>query len=199
MIKLLRWLSSSKRGSNHVSLWARKRVETVPVKQLLGINLAGLAFAVAIVIPQTSDIMSTWEVTRDVPQVSLVAGPTESERQWPLTSFGISQQFSVIHPGMDLTAPFGSPVYPVEAGTVAWIQSISWGYGNHIFIEHANGLQSLYAHLSKVTVTAGQKVSKTTKIGEVGATGWATGNHVHMEIYQDGVPTNPLEILPEVK
>lgn len=198
MKKLLRWLSSSKKG-NHISLWARKHVETVPVKQLLGINLAGLTFAVAVVIPQTNDIRSTWEVSRDVPQATIVAGPTESERQWPLTSFGVSQQFGVVHPGIDLTAPFGSPVYPVEAGTVSWTQSASVGYGNHLLIEHPDGLQSLIAHLSKITVTAGQTVDKTTKIGEVGATGWATGNHVHMEIYQDGAPTNPLEILPKLK
>lgn len=199
MMKLVTWLSSSERGSNHVSLWARKRVDAVPMKQLLGINLAGLAFAVAVVVPQTSDIMSTWEVTRDVPQVTIVAGPTEFERQWPLANFGISQQFWVGHPGMDLTAPLGSPTHPIEAGTVAWIQASSFGYGNHVFIEHAHGLQSLYAHLSKITVTAGQKVDKNTKIGEVGATGWATGNHVHMEVYQDGAPTNPIEILPEIK
>lgn len=183
--------------SNPISFWVRRHVEKLNLKQILGVNLAGITFAVAIVAPQTSLAVSAWEVTRDVPYVT-ISGPTESETQWPLATFGISQNFTFGHPGMDLTAPFGAPVYPIAAGQVAWTNSLSWGYGNHIFIVNTNGLQSLYGHLSKITVTAGDHVEKTTKIGEVGATGWATGNHVHLEVYDGGIAINPLDVLPEI-
>ena|SRR5689334_16699725 len=196
----LSWLLTPVRGSNRVSLWARKHLEKQGVKQILGVQLASLTFAFAILVPQTNATWSTWEATREVPYVTIAdTGPTDYDTRWPLANFGVSQEFWGGHPAMDLTAPFGSPVYPIAAGTVLSTQSISWGYGNHVLIQHNNNLQSLYAHFSKITVTTGQKVTKTTKIGEVGATGWATGNHVHLEVYQNGVAINPIEILPEIK
>lgn len=199
MKKFMTWLTSKTQGSNSLSFWARIHVEKLPVKQVLGVNLAGLAFAFAVVIPQTNGYISAWEVSQESPTVTLVAGPTERGSQWPLTQFGISQGFRYGHPGMDLTAAYGSPVYPIEPGVVEWTSAISWGYGNHVFVKHDNNLQSLYAHFSKITVQPGQAVGKFTKIGEVGSSGWATGSHVHMEVFQNGVPINPMEILPEIK
>ena len=184
--------------SHPISLFARIHIEKLNVRQVLGVNLASLAFAVAVVVPQTNAVWSAWEVTRDVPMVTIADGPTESETRWPLTTFGISQNFWIGHPGMDLTAPSGAPVYPIADGTVAWTQYLSYGYGNHVFIRNNDGLQSLYAHFSTITVSPGQSVTKKTKIGEVGETGWATGNHVHLEIYQNGVPINPEDVLPEI-
>jgi murein DD-endopeptidase MepM/ murein hydrolase activator NlpD len=181
MKKLLKWLSSNN------------------IRQILGVNLASLAFAVAIIVPQTNAVWSAWEVTRDVPMVTILNGPTEAGTRWPLTTFGISQSYWVGHPGVDLTAPFGSPVYPIAAGTVEWTSSISFGYGNHVFIKNSDQLQSLYAHFAKILVKPGDTVTKNTQIGLVGATGWATGNHVHLEVYQNGVPINPEDVLPELK
>lgn len=185
--------------SNRVSREIRKRIEKLHFRQILGVNLASLAFAVAIVVPQTNAVWSAWEVARDVPMVTIPYGPAESETRWPLTTFGISQAFRRGHPGMDLTAPFGSPVYPVADGTVEWTSSQSFGYGNHVFIKNNDQLQSLYAHFEKILVNPGDTVTKTTQIGLVGATGWATGNHVHLEIYQNGVAINPEDVLPEIK
>jgi len=184
--------------SNPLSRKIRSYIEKLPIRQFLGVNLASLAFAVAIVAPQTNAVWSTWEVTREVPMVTIPYGPTESETRWPLTTFGISQNFRVAHPGLDLTTSFGSPVYPITAGTVEWTSSLSFGYGNHVFIKNTNDLQSLYAHLSKILVKPGDAVTKTTEIGLVGSTGWATGNHVHLEVYQNGVPVNPEDLLPEI-
>lgn len=187
------------RGSNRLSHEIRSRIERLHIRQVLGVNLAGLAFAVAVVVPQTNAVWSAWEVIRDVPMVTITNGPTESGTRWPLVTFGLSQGMRIGHPGVDLTAPLGTPVYPIASGIVTWISFSSLGYGNHVFIQHTNGLQSLTAHLSKITVEPGTLVAKTTKIGEVGATGWATGNHVHLEVYQNGVPINPEDILPEIQ
>ncbi len=199
MKKLLKWLSSDVHGSNRLSHEIRSRIERLHFRQFVGVNLAGLAFAVAIVAPQTSAAVSAWEVSHDPPMVTIPYGPEESETRWPLTTFGISQNFRVGHPGMDLTAPLGTPVYPVADGTVAWTSFLSYGYGNHVFITSNNQLQSLYGHLSKILVRPGETVTKKTEIGLVGATGWATGNHVHLEVYQNGVAINPDEVLPEIK
>lgn len=199
MKKLYRWLSSDIHGSNRLSRALRRRIDKIHVRQFLGVNLAGLAFAVAIVVPQTSAVWSAWEVARDVPMVTIPYGPTESETRWPLTTFGISQSFRGGHPGMDLTALLGTPVYPVADGTVAWTSFLSYGYGNHILINNNNQIQSLYAHLSKILVRPGEPVTKKTQIGQVGSTGWATGNHVHLEVYQNSVAINPEDILPELQ
>lgn len=159
-------------------------------------NLAGLAFFSAIIVPQGEEFASSVEVTLSTQETVIETAPMDSYFQWPLSRFGLTTRFSLGHPGIDLTAPFGTPIYPVANGTVAWTNSLAWGYGRHLLVEHERGIKSMYAHLSKISVTEGEHVSKATKIGEIGATGWSTGYHVHLEIYQDGVPINPLEVLP---
>ena len=86
---------------------------------------------------------------------------------------------------VDLAAPKGMSVIASAAGTVIIsIKNGGWngGYGNYVVINHSNGTQTLYAHLSKVTVSPGETVVQSEKIGLVGATGEATGPHVHFEI-----------------
>jgi murein DD-endopeptidase MepM/ murein hydrolase activator NlpD len=70
------------------------------------------------------------------------------------------------------------------------------GLGNHIIIAHDNGLESLYAHLSAITVTLGQYVSQGDLIGYTGCTGYCLGEHLHFGILSNGVPVNPLNYLP---
>jgi murein DD-endopeptidase MepM/ murein hydrolase activator NlpD len=119
--------------------------------------------------------------------------------QWPMKQFGISQGFSYFHPGMDLTNPLGTPIYAIGDGVVTWTKFLPVGYGYHVLVTHSDGVQSLYAHLRKVSVREGQGVTKMTEIGKMGLTGHTTGSHLHMEIYQDGTPTNPIEVLPMLK
>lgn len=177
--------------------WLQKRLSVVNLKQVLGVNLAGLAFAVGVVGPQTTEAISAWEVMREVPTVTVL--PSETTYQWPLVTFGYSQGYRSGHPAVDLTAPQGTPVYPIADGEVEWTQSDAYGYGKHVFVKQSENVQTLYAHLAAIYVSPGQSVEKTTALGEVGHTGWATGNHVHMELYLDGRPVNPREILPEIR
>lgn len=200
----LSWLSSDirggiYRGSNNLSLFIRKRIERLNLRQILGLNLAGLAFFGAVIMPQASDFISSIEVMVETQETIVHVVPTQSKFQWPLSRFAISQRFYVAHPGMDLTAPLGTPVYPVANGRVSIVNILYWGFGNHVIIEHDKGIASLYAHLSKVEVKEGQEVTKATRLGAVGSTGWSTGNHLHLEVYQDGIPINPIEVLPEIK
>ncbi len=196
MKQLLSWLVSSYHGSNRLSLWLRTKIEHLPVRALVGAHLAGAAFFSAVVIPQASDLASNIEVLQKTQETYVQIVTSEDKFQWPLPSFGISQYFSFVHPGLDLTAPIGTPVKPVSDGWVAWTNTLSWGYGKHLLIESDKGIKSLYAHLSEVEVKPGDTVTKDTEIGKVGVSGWTTGSHLHLEVYQDDTPVNPQEVLP---
>lgn len=86
--------------------------------------------------------------------------------------------------GIDIAAPIGTPIYASAAGTVIVSASGGWngGYGNLVIISHANGTQTVYAHASKNLVSIGQRVDQGDKIALMGATGKATGSHIHFEI-----------------
>lgn len=86
--------------------------------------------------------------------------------------------------GVDLGAPAGTPVYAAAAGTVivAKASGYNGGYGNYIVIKHDNGTQTLYGHLSSVSVSVGDTLEKGARIGGVGSTGRSTGNHLHFEV-----------------
>lgn len=85
---------------------------------------------------------------------------------------------------VDIAAPNGTPVYAAAGGKVIVSKLSGWngGYGNYIVIEHSNGMQSLYAHLSQNLVSAGSQVKQGDMIGNMGATGNSTGSHLHFEI-----------------
>jgi len=98
------------------------------------------------------------------------------------------------HNGVDLTAYLGSPILAADSGTVTVAQygGYNGGYGNYVVIDHGNGFSTLYAHLSAIAVQYGQILAKGERIGAAGATGMATGPHLHFEIRYKGVTRNPL-------
>lgn len=116
--------------------------------------------------------------------------------RWPTTTSGISQYFAWYHPGLDLPNRSAPPVVAADGGTVVvagWPDN--YGYGNRVIIDHGNGYKTLYAHLSNVYVSTGQKVSQGQVIGQMGTTGRSTGIHLHFEIHYKGIAVNPLAIL----
>jgi murein DD-endopeptidase MepM/ murein hydrolase activator NlpD len=122
---------------------------------------------------------------------------------WPLadgtyeigTPFGQSGPLwsSGFHTGQDFPAPIGTPVRAATAGTVR-IQHPAWA-GNLVRIDHGNGLETLYAHLSSIDVADGAYVSAGQRIGAVGAQGNTTGPHLHFEVRLGGDPVNPMPFL----
>ncbi|MFC1711141.1 M23 family metallopeptidase [Patescibacteria group bacterium] len=109
----------------------------------------------------------------------------------------VSQNFHWYHPGIDIMQDLGQPIYPIDNGIVKEVEFTKWGYGHKVIIEHENGFQSLYAHLGEIKVTAGQQVTKDTIIATLGLTGWTTGPHLHLEIWQYEKPIDPISILPD--
>ena len=98
------------------------------------------------------------------------------------------------HPGIDFKGNRGDDARCTANGRVV---SAGWygGYGNCIRIAHANNFETLYGHLSRITVKVGQEVTVGQKVGEIGSTGHSTGNHLHYEIRKDGKAVNPIKFL----
>ena len=94
------------------------------------------------------------------------------------------------HYGLDIAADEGTKILSFADGVVRESGTNS-SYGNYIIVDHADGISTLYAHCSKVTAKQGDKVKAGDKIAEVGATGIATGNHLHFEVWRDGKILDP--------
>jgi len=96
------------------------------------------------------------------------------------------------HAGMDFSSRTGTLVYATGDGVVEKADNTASGYGNHIVIRHGYGYQTLYGHLSKYKVKAGQKVKRGDIIGYVGSTGRSEAPHLHYEVHRNGEVVNPL-------
>jgi murein DD-endopeptidase MepM/ murein hydrolase activator NlpD len=96
------------------------------------------------------------------------------------------------HNGMDFSAKSGTPIYATGDGIVKKADGTVSGFGNHIEINHGYGYMTLYAHLSKYKVRAGQKVKRGDIIGYVGSTGRSEAPHLHYEVHKNGKVVNPL-------
>ena len=126
---------------------------------------------------------------------AFLASPMEFSR---VTS-GFAMRFHPIlqtlraHRGIDYGAPHGTPVRSVGDGVVEFA---GWqnGYGNVVKVQHGNSRATLYAHLSRIDVRKGQSIEQGQNLGAVGATGWATGPHLHFEFQINGQHVNPLNI-----
>ena len=103
------------------------------------------------------------------------------------------------HGGTDIGASYGSAIYAADSGTVVR-SSDGWngGWGNYVMIDHGNGMQTLYAHMSSRAVSVGQTVSRGQTIGYVGSTGMSTGPHLHFEMYINGSRIDPQTRYPGV-
>jgi murein DD-endopeptidase MepM/ murein hydrolase activator NlpD len=111
---------------------------------------------------------------------------------WP-TRGTLTQPFWALHPGIDIANDVGTPEVASDGGRVVFA---GWGdYGIYVEIDHGNGFHTVYGHMSQVSVTTGQQVVKGQLVGLMGATGRATGPHLHFEIRYHGVPQNPLDLL----
>ena len=99
------------------------------------------------------------------------------------------------HTGLDFTASYGAPVRAARRGRVASAGWDSGGYGYLVVIGHGRRVRTWYAHLSRVTVSRGERVSGGERIGRVGSTGYSTGPHLHWEVRKRGAALNPLPAL----
>ena len=103
------------------------------------------------------------------------------------------------HEGIDICMPGGTPIKAAKNGVVARTGNNSTigfrGYGNFVLLDHGNGVQTFYAHCSKVAVVPGQRIMQGQVVGYVGSTGRSTGNHLHFEVRVNNVKVNPVPYL----
>lgn len=98
------------------------------------------------------------------------------------------------HTGIDMACPMGSPIIATASGKVTY-SGVSPVYGNYVIINHGNGYQSLYGHMSMIIAKKGQWVSQGTRIGLVGSTGYSTGPHLHFTVFKNGKLVDPLSLI----
>ena len=135
----------------------------------------------------TSDFSGDWTVLADAPSLWPVEGRIGSsfgEREDPFNGEG------AFHSGIDIDAPFGTPVRAAADGDIASASVVS-GYGREIVVNHGHDVETLYGHLSSIAVLPGEHVSRGQVIGYVGESGRATGPHLHYEVRVHNVPVNP--------
>lgn len=121
---------------------------------------------------------------------------------WLTSAFSMERVHPILHlarphEGIDVAAPMGAEIEAPAAGTVT---DVRWedGYGNYLTIDHGYGLVTRYAHCSKILVVRGQRVKRGQRIALVGATGLATGPHLHYEVWVNGKPVNPFKyVMPD--
>jgi murein DD-endopeptidase MepM/ murein hydrolase activator NlpD len=97
-----------------------------------------------------------------------------------------------MHQGIDIPGPLGTPVYATADGVVELAEYNSGGYGNLVEINHGNGMQTRYGHLSRLVAQPNEFVRRGQLIGLMGSTGRSTGSHLHYEVRIDGSAVNPL-------
>lgn len=117
---------------------------------------------------------------------------------WPVTGV-ITSPYGPRHPlGIDIAIRSSSvPVASAAAGIVVYMGGeVCCGYGFYIIVDHGGGIQTLYAHLSRIYVSIGQAVEQGHVLGTGGTTGNSTGPHLHFELRKDGMLVNPMSLLP---
>lgn len=167
-----------------------------------------------LIIPGGQREFITWSaprITRANPGVARILGPGacgvitdgpvgSGSFTWPTNSRhigGFDYNPGANHPAIDISGGTGHPIYAADSGVVVYSGWNDWGYGLVIVLDHGNGWQTLYAHLSQINVVCGQAVFQGNVIGLMGSTGNSTGPHLHFEIMHDQYgKVNPHNYLP---
>jgi murein DD-endopeptidase MepM/ murein hydrolase activator NlpD len=125
-----------------------------------------------------------------VPRVTFVL-PVAS----PQIGDGFGPRGLGFHTGIDMAAAAGTPVTAAAAGRVVWAAWLDGGWGLTVTVDHGNGLRTMYAHLSRIEAALGSRVDAGARLGAVGATGDATGAHLHFELKLRGASVDPAPAL----
>lgn len=158
-----------------------------------------LAVGQVLVVPDgVMPDVQPWSPTSSLARVLTPdAGSVSATGSWIWPASGkITQRFLAWHKGIDIANKSGGAILAADSGKVVmagWLDNA--GYGNRVMVDHGNGYQTLYAHLSKISVKVGQNVKRGDVLGVMGSTGRSTGIHLHFEIRTAGGNVNPLNYL----
>lgn len=188
-------LQSIRKGSR-ISRFFKSVFEHKHIKAFLG---AILAFVVIFSSSFSSPVsaLSSFnpnEVTI-LPETEVELITKQTEIHLPVKLLRITQRYSFFHTGVDLDGVTGDPITPIMQGRIESVINDRFGLGKHIVVNHGSGLKSVYGHLSKIEVKAGQEVSPEDEIGQMGNTGHSFGDHLHLEVFDNGKRVNPASLL----
>ena len=143
----------------------------------------------------SEDILEQETLKESVPEIVIsgTAGLVQPLDEFTLTS-GFGERWGRQHSGIDMALPTGSPVYAAKGGTIIW-SGYKGSYGNLVIIDHGDGMETYYAHCSRLDVEAGRQVAAGQQIAAVGSTGNSTGPHLHFEVRIGGVARDPADWL----
>jgi peptidase M23-like protein len=159
---------------------------------------------VPIIDPDSAELQTALSALPPTQNAGQAASGSSSGPMWPMrgmitTEFGVAHwPFQRTHTGMDISDGQRSgvtPVKPFRPGRVIDIVHSNRGLGNHVVVDHGNGVTSVYAHLSSISVNVSQEVSLDTVLGLEGSTGASTGTHLHFEIRVNGQAANPRQFI----
>lgn len=140
----------------------------------------------------TSNNGDDWALLADAPSMWPLEGRVASSFGQRLDPIGGEGEF---HAGLDIDAPYGTPIRAAGDGDVILASLGFTGYGHEVVLDHGHGLTTIYGHMSALAVMTGQHVTRGQVIGYVGQTGHATGPHLHYEVRVHNVPVNPHKFL----
>lgn len=172
------------------SVLGRKIFEQENIQRIFGIVVVSSVFGLAN-LPGSFAGVQTFFDTNFARVENTLEISTKTSLRLPVESFSITQNYHLFHPGIDLATAKGSPVFSIMDGVVEKIGHDRWAFGNHVIVDHGTGLKSVYAHLAKIEVKEGERVTQESILGLVGSTGWSTGPHLHLQIEQESRWVNP--------
>jgi len=189
------------------ALDVRYQVTTAELKRL-GISPARVGSPTAVGGPfegvasaSFKALFDSWKKL-DQLQDGVIAVPSDKPIRASVTftsGFGVrSDPFNsgaAMHPGIDLSGAYGTPIYATADGVVLRAGWNSGGYGNLVEVDHGRGISTRYGHMSAILVSAGQHITRGQQIGRMGSTGRSTGNHLHYEVRIDGRAVNPIPFM----
>jgi len=167
------------------------------------LDTSSLALGTELVIPgakvPTPVIPAVPSLPSGIPGGGYAPAPVSSTFcVWPSSVRIITQYFTWYHNGVDIATPIGTampPLYACTSGVVTRSGWNPWGLGLHVSIDHGNGYETVYGHMSRIDVGYGERVSRGQVIGLMGTTGRSTGPHVHFMVKYNGVAQNPLNYM----
>jgi murein DD-endopeptidase MepM/ murein hydrolase activator NlpD len=205
-----------KAGDTLASIAEAKHVEAAEIVAINALTDETLVIGQVLILPgaRGKAIPTPRPTKRPVVRVATVSRPSTTTRTttrppvrytggafaWPVAGGYISQYFHYGHPALDIAADYGTGVKAAAAGTVTFAGWKSNGGGYQVWIAHGSGLYTTYNHMSSVAVSTGARVGRGMFIGRIGTSGWATGPHLHFEIWRGpiwsgGYRVNPLAYL----
>jgi len=168
-----------------------QNIVNFPFNDFTDLDTFALAIGQTLIVPGGIQPEAPAQIIQFTP--SVFAGGN-GQLVWP-TSGAVTQYPSWYHMALDIANPSAPGVASSGDGVVILVKYLTYDYGQHIMVDHGNGLVTLYGHLQAIYVKPGDRVAKGQIIGKMGSTGRSTGMHLHFEVRKNGVLVNPQSYL----